>query len=371
MSSMELSVMIVLVVSILPCMGLLTAITPWLMKGRECFAVTVPESAQKDERLRGFKMRYTAFVTGATVVFLALDVLALAWGAMDAVLVIMIVGSMVLLALSFCLMQYYRRKVALIKQAEGWVAVAQESVAMPFEGDMPRPLSLKWNLVYLPIMLITLVVGFVGYPSMPDMVPMRVDFEGNVTQWVPKSLAVIFFPIIIQLFMAACFAFSHWSILRSKKGSDPEKPVASALAYALFARAQSVFLVAAGALISAAIIFMQLSSLGLVTLGQAALALFVVIVPILVGTIAISIIYGQSGARAIKRVEAAGELRFDDDEHWKLGLFYWNAEDSSLFVPERFGIGWTLNLGRPSAWAIIVGGAVVTILFMAVVLALF
>ena len=41
----------------------------------------------------------------------------------------------------------------------------------------------------------------------------------------------------------------------------------------------------------------------------------------------------------------------DDDRYWKLGIFYWNHDDASLFVPERFGIGWTINLGRPAAWA--------------------
>lgn len=32
-----------------------------------------------------------------------------------------------------------------------------------------------------------------------------------------------------------------------------------------------------------------------------------------------------------------------------------NRDDASLFLPERFGIGWTINWGRPAAWALVAG----------------
>ena len=50
--------------------------------------------------------------------------------------------------------------------------------------------------------------------------------------------------------MAACFAFCHWMILRSKRPSNPKSPATSAVDYGLFARAQSVFLLATGILLS-------------------------------------------------------------------------------------------------------------------------
>jgi uncharacterized membrane protein len=39
----------------------------------------------------------------------------------------------------------------------------------------------------------------------------------------------------------------------------------------------------------------------------------------------------------------------DDDPHWR-GIFYCNPDDPRLVVPKRFGIGRTLNYGRPLAW---------------------
>ncbi|MES1169082.1 MAG: DUF5808 domain-containing protein, partial [Leifsonia sp.] len=53
----------------------------------------------------------------------------------------------------------------------------------------------------------------------------------------------------------------------------------------------------------------------------------------------------------------------DDDEHWKAGLLYVNRDDPALIVPRRFGLGWTVNLGRPA-------GIALTILLFAAIAAL-
>ena len=40
------------------------------------------------------------------------------------------------------------------------------------------------------------------------------------------------------------------------------------------------------------------------------------------------------------------------DEAWK-GIFYSNPDDPALFVPKRFGIGYTFNFGNPWSWAVL------------------
>jgi uncharacterized membrane protein len=40
------------------------------------------------------------------------------------------------------------------------------------------------------------------------------------------------------------------------------------------------------------------------------------------------------------------------DTCWKYGLFYFNPEDSALFVEKRIGIGYTINFGRVSGWIV-------------------
>src|SRR5690349_4910313 len=45
----------------------------------------------------------------------------------------------------------------------------------------------------------------------------------------------------------------------------------------------------------------------------------------------------------------------DDDRYWSGGIFYNNPDDPALFVPKRFGLGWTMNFGHPQARLVLIG----------------
>jgi uncharacterized membrane protein len=66
--------------------------------------------------------------------------------------------------------------------------------------------------------------------------------------------------------------------------------------------------------------------------------------------------------------EDTGLTHREDDKYWRSGLFYVNGEDHALVVPRRFGLGWTLNFGNPTAVMILAGvlaliGLVITLRF--------
>ena len=356
--------------------GLLLAFTPYLMRRNECFTVTVPPSAQRDPRLVALKKRYAAIMLAITVVS---AVAALAAG------VFLIQGTeqsdgrptaigialecaalFIPIVISFALMLRNRTRVIGIKREEGWTARVQQAVATIAETDVPAALPLQWNLLYIPVTLGTLALGLALYPSMPDMLPMHADFAGNVNDWAPKTLgSAIGFPVVFELFMAACFTLCHWMILRSKRPTDPGAPATSSLAYGMCARAQSVYLLVVGVLVSGGIgILFLLSSAGLIGLGQAGVIIMVLCIPVVVGAIALSVVYGQAGSRMFKRMQDEETLLADEDEHWKLGVFYFNPCDASFIVPERFGVGWTMNFARPAAWAVMLGVPVLSIVFI-------
>ncbi|MGP6158924.1 MAG: DUF5808 domain-containing protein [Vulcanimicrobiaceae bacterium] len=41
------------------------------------------------------------------------------------------------------------------------------------------------------------------------------------------------------------------------------------------------------------------------------------------------------------------------DRNWILGVFYFNRDDPSVFIQHRFGIGYTLNMARPTSRLIV------------------
>lgn len=378
---MELLVVLILVGCVLLTGGLL-AVTPWLMPKTECFAVTVPEGARRDPRLAGFRRRYALIVGVAT---LACSGILAAFAASagsslgkGTAFVGVLVGAMLVpTVLSFGLMLHFRRRVMAVKRVEGWAAPRPQAAAVVAEDDVPHAISLAWNLLYVPVVLVTATIGVVAWPAIPDQIPLHADFSGTVNDWAPKSIGSVFFPVLVQLFMIACFLFCHWSILRSKRPTSPGAPVTSALAYGLFARAQSIYLLATGVLVTAALgLTFMLSAMGVLSLGGAGAIVAVAVIPVLLGSVAIALVYGQAGSRLFRRMEAAGAnagvpsgavMPADDDDHWKLGIFYVNRDDASLFLPERFGVGWTLNLGRPAAWAVVGGFVAVMALFVVLV----
>lgn len=359
-----------LVVIILPFIGVMMALTPYLMKKSECFAVTVPTSALQDPYLKGLKRHYSIIMLTLTVLLTAAGFgFSLTENAFGTLLVV-VVGSLLICFVGYGLMLHYRKKVRTYKTKQNWKAEQQEAVAMVDEPAIPTALSLKWNVLYIPLILLTFAIGYLGYAHMPDVIVMQFGLDGEPSRVASKTPLIILLPVLIQVFLGGVFTFSHWMITRSKRGASATAPATSALAYGMFARAQSIFLLTSGLIVSALMIMMPLSFMGLVGLMQAAVAIMVGALVIVIGAIAIAIVYGQGGSRLFARMQESDEMLADNDQYWKLGIFYFNPEDSSLFLLERFGIGWTINWARPAAWAIIVGGLVVTIGFIVIVMAI-
>jgi uncharacterized membrane protein len=68
---------------------------------------------------------------------------------------------------------------------------------------------------------------------------------------------------------------------------------------------------------------------------------------------------GQGGSRvkAVKQKSSAVSATpvgdRTPDRYWKLGVFYFNPDDSAIFIEKRFGLGYSLNFGRPITWVIL------------------
>ena len=349
---------------VVPLMGVTMALTPYLMPKRECFAVTVPDDAAADPYLRRLKRTYLAIMLALTAAATIACAAALELDPEHAFVAALVAAALVLCLGGYGLMLCFRAKVQRYKKAQGWVAEGRRSAGFVGDEPFPKPLFLAWDLLYVPVILITLAMGIVGYPAMPDKVPLHMDLAGKVTEWADKSSGIVAFPVLFVVLIAVCLTVAHWVILRSKKGSAPTMPAASAWAYGMFARAQSVLLVGMGLLVSLLGPVIQLTFLGVLSMTQALVPIGVVVVVVLVASTAVSLVYGQNGRAAGRRGGGAmarvsadgrgGAMPRDNDRYWKGGIFYVNPDDTALFLPERFGIGWTINLGRPAAWAFVV-----------------
>lgn len=342
--------------------GLILTVTPWLMPKTECFTVTVPHGARNEEPLRGLLRSYTCWMVAITALCVLAWPATLALGRIDVttrsgefvLTLLLFVTTFAPIIASFALMLSYRARVKAVKQERGWTA---EHAAAAFVGteDFPKPLSLAWNLLYLPLIGGLAAFTLSHYDQFPSQIPTNVGLAGNVTSSVPKSPLTVLFPTFFVAFMGAIFTLVHWGTIHSKKPVDPAAPVSSALAYATFARVQSILMVVGGLLISGLTAGLILaSSLGAISMVYAAVITMVGTLVFVALVTIISLVIGQSGARLFADTTPAGMAR-DDDEHWLLGTIYCNRNDPSIFVPKRFGIGWTSNIARWETWALVAG----------------
>jgi uncharacterized membrane protein len=51
-----------------------------------------------------------------------------------------------------------------------------------------------------------------------------------------------------------------------------------------------------------------------------------------------------------------------DQDNYRLGLFYFNRDDKSIFVKRKYGFGFSPNWANPLAWIIVAGIVVFIIL---------
>lgn len=369
-TTIDITAILVFVVAILPITGIFLAVTPYLMRKGEVFAVTVPTVSIRDPYLTKLKHRYTLFVVILTIIVTLVSTLFLLQKNEMGVLISMIAGVFFIFLGAYALMLYYRKKVGIYKIAQNWQAEHQESTAVLNEMNVPEPLSLKWNLLYIPILIVTAIAGYLGYDAMPAQIPMQVGIGGEITNWAEKTPWIIGLPVLIEAFFAACFCVAHWAIIRSKRYSDPSSPASSKYAYGMFARAQSIYLLVGGLIMTAAMIAMPFNFMGIISFMQSITLVLGAALILIVAAIVVSVVYGQGGARVFRRMQESDTLLADDDRYWKLGIFYYNPEDPSWFLPARFGIGWTCNFARPIVWVFTAGIIAVSIAFMVVIMAI-
>jgi uncharacterized membrane protein len=244
------------------------------------------------------------------------------------------------------------RKIATVKNADGWFAGLRQTVVADtsWRTDPPR-FPVRWLVPALAVVAATAAVGALRYPGLPAHI---VTGSGHR---VPKS-AVSVLIVAGQLYFTAVYSGLMLIIHRSRPDIDAVDPAASTLRYRRFLTAVTRALLTMAALADLGLLLIALPAWQVYRLsgiGRALPALPFAAGLLLLGAVAART--GQGGSRLNGNVRglarAAGTDR--DDRFWKAGLLYVNRDDPAIVVGARFGVGWTLNYGNPVAWLLIAG----------------
>jgi uncharacterized membrane protein len=246
-----------------------------------------------------------------------------------------------------------QRKIAAVKNADGWFAGLRQTVVADtsWRTDPPR-FPVRWLIPALAVMAATAAVGALRYPGLPAHI---VTGSGHR---VPKSALSILI-VAGQLYFTTVYSGLMLIVHRSRPDIEAADPAASTLRYRRFLAAITRALLTLAALVDASLLLVALPDWQVYRLSGIGRALPVL--PFAAGVLllgAVAARTGQGGSRLNGNVRglarAAGTDR-DDDRFWKAGLLYVNRDDPALVVGARFGVGWMLNYGNPVAWLLIAG----------------
>ena len=233
--------------------------------------------------------------------------------------------------------------------------------AAPGPGDARR-LPGGWLGQAGPFLLLALAAGWLAlnYGEIPDPLVTHWNLSFEPDGWSAKSLPVVFgLPAFGALICAILLLVSLGLLHRAQPVAGGEEAVAAewrrryaSLQILLMANYLTAVLVAAVSLFPLAQTPGRIKALlGVVAIlgvaGPMALLLWIGIrvAPLYLGK-------GPGGGPASLR-RAAADDRPGGEEHWKLGLAYYNPDDPAIFVEKHLGIGYTLNFARPEVWLLL------------------
>lgn len=254
---------------------------------------------------------------------------------------------------------YFHRRLKQFKQG----LPEDEDVQIVRTADLsPRPtLPLKFHLGFILAAVIaaaTWIFLISQYESLPDPLPVHWDLMGQPNGFAKKTPAAIHQGAGLIFILTLVMYFFSTRHYQAKRLIDPARPKTALLRYQIARDRMSllmVVLVNALALHFSVLQFGALYELPSWIFTVSSVALFAASFG---GFALYYATTGDHGQRLkIKADEPENDnlAAPDEDQYWKGGLFYYNPEDPTLWVPKRFSGGYTVNAGHPIGKLIYIG----------------
>ncbi|NFB58283.1 DUF1648 domain-containing protein [Clostridium botulinum] len=259
--------------------------------------------------------------------------------------------------ISFLIYLKFNNDVKKLKSNKNWFKNKKQVIAVDTEfssENANKSLISPWCfLIPVAIILITIFMNIKAYPNLPKKVATHWDFNGNVNGYQNKSTFLIYQMPLMELFITSIFFLCYKIIGWSKKQISAVNPEESKTRNKLFRRILSIYMTFSAIAMTIFLSIINFQIMKVIDINDKYMMYFSLIftLSIIIATILLGVKVGQGGSNLKLNYKNDNKNNFinkDDDDHWILGnTIYYNKEDPSLFIEKRFGIGWTINAGRP------------------------
>lgn len=343
-------------------------IMPALVPKTLPLGVSVPAGRVDDPVIASAVRRYRVTIVVAAVIVLAIGI-GLAFTSPSASV---IVGPLLAVAMWGVAYVSARARIIREKTAGQWYQGVPTRLAADVTPTARFRPPVVWSAIGIVVVLAVFAIGVALYPGLPQTFPTHWGASGTPDVYSTKSVWTAFSLPFISLFMVVGFYGLSWLIgtmpVRRPASESPERARARVdmlkhLTASLLGQISIVIALGMGAL--AVAMWTRADAAIMPTTIAMVVALLAVVVAMLVRySRSIAHFDAPAGAHPVTAsrgasAPAAGAASStddrpdapDDDRYWKGGMLYLNRSDPATFVPKRFGVGWTVNLGSPGGMA--------------------
>lgn len=330
---------------ILVFLGVFNIFMPKVINKYVLFGVTINADLIDTEVVSDIKRRYTVRMSMTTLFVVTIYFIWVMMFSESAIIGFIVVLMLELITMSISYVLAHRA----VKELKGETVPSEKRIVSTEIGSATeiKVLPTYSFLLYLAVIIGLVWYSFSIYDSIPNMIAIHFDAYGEVDKYVDKSVMYVLMMPITMALMTLLFVGVNYSMKIAKKVSGVGRGKLTIEQEQKYRFMWSVGLFILGFIIILLFAVIQLFSIEVFTQTEMIMWISVMsIFAILVLVIVLVVTLGQSGSRVKVNKENKEIVDTDDDEHWKLGVFYVNKEDPSLFVNKRFGIGMTLNFGN-------------------------
>jgi uncharacterized membrane protein len=323
--------------------GVFMCVGPLVTRPSLQFGVRVPPGHPKAPVIRrerrAYKLRCILIAIVAVAVLIALGGHASRWPSR----VVLITE----VAADLGCFWWAHQQIAKVKSAEGWFTGRRQTVVADTSWrSEPEAFPAGWLLPAVAVIVATVIVGILRYTHLPA------DLSRG-DQRVATSPASAFAVVLGQLYVTGLWTGLLVLVYRSRPDLDTADPAASLCSYrkALGAFGRSGLILIACVDATVLLFALQLWRVLHIS-GGVNLLVALPVVAGLVGFLLTVVGAGRVRGRTLAGAQATDR---DDDRYWKGGIVYVNVHDPAVLVGARVTFGWTVNLGNPIAWLLVVG----------------
>lgn len=202
-----------------------------------------------------------------------------------------------------------------------------------------------------PFLILLAAAAFVAlnWNDVPARFPTHWNLMGQADGWTTKSVAGVFRGFAIgfvacSMLLFTSYAVLNWTRLPRVTGHDGQQ-------YRRVRRINLLAQLASAYLIAILLAWTTVVAMFSGNAHELRLPLVIRIAPFAV------LIIGTLFIRVMRRTAVLDGPPIGDttpDSSWILGRLYLNRADPTLFVERRMGLGYTLNLGNPWSWLVVI-----------------